>query len=85
MSFWTAIVLIVAIASFAEIIKSKHRAQHGVTLDWKGGENQVERADSALQHEVEQLRERVKVLERIATEDRDTKQLAAEIERLREP
>ena len=31
----------------------------------------------------EQLRERVKVLERIATEDRETKRLSAEIERLR--
>ena len=37
-----------------------------------------------VKREVEELRERVKVLERIATEDGDTKRLSAEIESLRE-
>jgi hypothetical protein len=42
------------------------------------------RDNPALQRELEELRERVKVLERIATEDRETKLLSAEIERLRD-
>jgi hypothetical protein len=79
-----AVVIIVAIIAFTEMQKAKHRARNGITLDWMGGEKPVERSDPALQREVEELRERVKVLERIATEDRETKLLSAEIESLRE-
>ena len=84
MSFWTAIVVIVAIIGLTEVLKSKHRARHGINTDNMGNETPLPREDAALKREVEELRERVKVLERIATEDRDTKQLSAEIERLRE-
>ena len=85
MSFWAAVVLIVAICAFAEVVKSKHRAQGGIAHDSATGrETFIPRPDPALQREVEELRERVKVLERIATEDRETKLLSAEIERLRD-
>ena len=84
MSFWTAIVIIVALGIFADVIKSKNRARHGIVTDMMGGEKPIERAEPALQREVEALRERVKVLERIATEDRQTKLLSAEIDRLRD-
>jgi hypothetical protein len=84
MNLWTAIVIIVAMVCIAEIIKAKHRAQAGITTDMMGNEKHVEREDPALKREVEELRERVKVLERIATEDRETKLLSAEIENLRE-
>ena len=84
MSFWTAIVIIVALGVFADILKTRHRAQAGITRDWKGGEVVAAGNDRALEREVAELRERVKVLERIATEDRDTKLLSAEIERLRD-
>ena len=80
-----AAVLMVAIIAFTEMQKSKHRARHGITLDWMGGEKTVAPpTNPALEREVEELRERVKVLERIATEDRETKLLSSEIERLRE-
>jgi hypothetical protein len=50
-----------------------------------GGETPIAPpTNPALEREVEELRERVKVLERIATEDRETKRLSAEIESLRE-
>jgi hypothetical protein len=78
-----AVVIIVAIIAFTEMQKTKHRAKNGIALDWMGGEKPIERNDAALQREVEELRERVKVLERIATEDRETKLLSAEIESLR--
>ena len=85
MSFWTAIVVIVAIIAVAEVIKSKHRARHGITTDMMGNEKPVAPpTNPALEREVEELRERVKVLERIATEERETKRLSAEIESLRE-
>jgi len=79
-----AVVMIVAIIAFTEVQKSKHRSRNGITLDWLGGEQPIERNDPAQQREIEELRERIKVLERIATEDRETKLLSAEIESLRE-
>ena len=85
MNLWTAIVIIVAIIAVAEVMKAKHRARHGITTDMMGNEKPVAPpTNPALEREVEELRERVKVLERIATEDRETKLLSAEIESLRE-
>ena len=77
-----AVVIIVAIVGFTEVQKAKHRAKHGITTDILG--NEKPRDDTALLREVEEMRERLKVLERIATEDRETKRLSAEIESLRE-
>ena len=85
MSSWAlAVVLIVAIVSIAQVLQAKHRARHGITTDYMGNEKVIERENSELKREVEELRERIKVLERIATEDRETKLLSAEIESLRE-
>ena len=79
-----AVVMIVAIIAFTEVQKAKHRARNGIAVDWMGGEKPIQRNDPAQQREIEELRERIKVLERIATEDRETKALSAEIESLRE-
>ena len=85
MSLWTAIVAIVALICIAEIIKSRHRTDAGITTDMMGNEKPIAPpTNPALEREVQELRERVKVLERIATEDRETKLLSSEIERLRE-
>jgi hypothetical protein len=80
-----AVVLIVGLVCITEVIKAKHRAKNGIAVDWMGGEKPIAPpTNPALEREVEELRERVKVLERIATEDRETKRLSAEIESLRE-
>jgi predicted nuclease with TOPRIM domain len=84
MSFWTAIVVIAAILAVAEVMKTKHRARHGIMTDHMGNEEPLVRENTELKREIEDLRERVKVLERIATEDRETKRLSAEIESLRD-
>ena len=84
MTFWTALVVIVAIIAVTELIKAKHRARHGITTDHMGNETAVERENGELKREVEDLRERIKVLERIATEDREMKRLSSEIESLRD-
>jgi hypothetical protein len=74
--------MIVAIIGLTEVQKAKHRAQLGLTTDMLGNEKPIA-PPAALEREVQELRERVKVLERIATEDRETKLLSAEIESLR--
>ena len=85
MNWAFAVVLIVALVCVAEVLKAKYRARHGITTDAMGNEKPIAPpTNPALEREVEELRERVNVLEHIATEDRDTKLLSAEIESLRE-
>lgn len=83
MSWWTALMVIAVVAIMADVWKAKHRARHGIVADENGRESLAQPSDSALEREVQELRERVKVLERIATEERETKLLSAEIESLR--
>ncbi|RDC59429.1 hypothetical protein HME9302_00617 [Alteripontixanthobacter maritimus] len=89
MSFWTAAVIIVAIGAIASIIKARYNAQAGITEDMMGNQTINHRPDAAdrqeleaARREVEELRERVKVLERIATDS--SARTAAEIEQLRD-
>jgi len=92
MSMWTAIMVIsiVAITAIARVMRAKYNAQNGLIEDRKGRVQQLASpADTELQREVETLRERIKVLERIATdantlEQRNSRSIAAEIESLRD-
>lgn len=91
-SSW-AIVAIIAILVWGVIQFVK--ASNGITTDQHGNETLAGREDGrsaaeleAAQRELEELRERVKVLERIATDDntsdaRERARIAAEIEALR--
>jgi ABC-type phosphate transport system auxiliary subunit len=85
MSFWSAIVLIVLITAAASVIRSRHRG--GGRLSHHQ-EIQSSAREKQLQDEVEQLRDRIQVLERIATDGnsidaQETRRIAAEIENLR--
>lgn len=92
MNNWTVIMIlgIVAITSIARVLRAKYQSQHGIIEDGKGQIQMLARPDdSELQREVLELRERIKVLERIATdanslEQRQTRSIAAEIESLRD-
>ena len=89
---WTAIMVIsiVAISAVARVLRARYNAQHGIVTDHKGRVQTIvqQPADSELQREVETLRERIKVLERIATDAnsldaRHSHSISAEIESLR--
>lgn len=87
MDFWTVVMVIsiVAITQIARVLRAKYNAQHGIVEDRKGRVQMLAQpVDAELQREVELLRERIKVLERIATDERQPQALAAEIERLRD-
>ena len=78
-----AIVLIVMVAS---IVKTAIRARHGLTRDRKGNEVPVVRNDpdaARLKEEVRTLKERIAVLERLATDNNAAVNLDREIEKLR--
>jgi len=88
-NFWTAAVIIVAIWGLVQIFTRRHDRDLGVARDEDG--NPVfapPKSDDAQQREIEELRERIKVLERIATDAntldaRETRRIAEEIEKLR--
>ena len=95
MDHWVVIMIlgIVAISAFSRVQRAKYNAQNGIVSD-RGRRGraaargfldpaQQSQREQALEREVEDLRERIHVLERIATDGRQSNNLAAEIESLR--
>jgi len=88
------VIFIVMIVSIAGVLRARYRAQHGIIEDRKGRVQFIARPEdeatkAELLRELETLRERIKVLERIATdanttEQRQSRSIAAEIEALRD-
>lgn len=79
-------VLVIVIAGMLySAWKTKHLAKLGAYEDKKGTIQKLDSGrEAALEREIQELRERVKVLERIATDGRDTSLLSDEIEKLRD-
>ncbi|WP_373487657.1 hypothetical protein [Blastomonas sp.] len=78
---------IVLIVMIANVLKARYRAQHGIVEDENGNERVAARdnPDAArLRDEVRTLKERVQVLERVITDQRQTSDLNLEIEKLRD-
>lgn len=79
MDFWLAIVIIVAITSGGKVLRARHMAQARI---------ETSRADTAvttaLTQEIGQLKQRIAVLERIITDQRQSHDLASEIDALRD-
>ncbi len=89
MSFWTAAVIIVAIWALVQVFTRRNDKHMGIARDEDGNPVFPPQNDAAAQRELEELRERVKVLERIATDGnsldaQETRRIASEIERLRD-
>ena len=80
MSSW-AIVAVVAIAVWG-IVQLK-KARMGITTDSAGNETRQTLEDPKTRQELEELRERVKVLEKITVDGREARAIADEIESLR--
>lgn len=81
MSFWTAIVCIVLITAIAGVMRS--RKEGGEDQHLADGERRaLETERDEAKQELDQLKERVKVLERIATDP--ARRTAEEIEKLRD-
>jgi hypothetical protein len=85
MSFWTAMVVIVAIVTFGSMRAARYRAGLGDRRDRRGSDfNLPSPREEQLTREVDDLRQRIAVLERIATDDRHGRAIAEEIESLRD-
>lgn len=89
MSFWTAIVIIVCIWAFVTIYSRRHDRDLGVARDEDGNPVFAPGDGAETRREIAELRERIKVLERIATDGNmldasETRRIAADIEALRD-
>lgn len=88
MSFWTAIVVIVLIVSVTQMLRARHNSTAGDGFDGvsvpRAGQHDDDAEKERLRAEIDELKDRIKVLERIATDDRQKLGLAEEIELLRE-
>ena len=87
MNMWTAIMVIaiVAITSLARVMRARYLAEHNLVDDRRGNPVALPRTHEAeLEREVSDLKKRLAVLERIATDDRQSKAIAQEIEALRD-
>jgi uncharacterized protein YlxW (UPF0749 family) len=84
MNLWTFLLVVSIAGMIFSAWRTKHFARHGV-FEEHGKVRQLDTGEreTALQREVEDLRERIKVLERIATDDRGASRLSAEIDALR--
>ncbi|MEW6575810.1 hypothetical protein [Sphingorhabdus sp.] len=86
---FTMVVAIIAIITIGKIIQSKQQAKYGIVEDKDMLGNKTQRlignADTqALQNEITELKERIKVLERIATDNSSALDVSREIEALRD-
>lgn len=89
MSFWTAAVIIVAIWGLVTVFSRRHDRELGVIRDEDGNPVFPPGNKSDASREIAELRERVKVLERIATDGNtldasETRRISQEIEALRD-
>lgn len=88
MGWAEAVVAIIIVITIGKVMTSKYRAQNGILEDEDG--NAITVTPSAdpdavrLREEVKYLKERVAVLEKIATDDRGARELENEIEKLRD-
>lgn len=79
------VVAIIIVVTIGKVLSTRYRAQNGIIEDQHGNEIAEQNRDSdRLQEEVKYLKERVAVLEKIATDDRGARELENEIEKLRD-
>ena len=95
MNWALAVVLIVLIGAAASVLRSRYNAQNGITEDMMGNQTLTHRPndepsqDEDARREIETLKERIEVLERIAYDKnsvsaQERARISAEIDALRE-
>lgn len=82
------VVAIILIVTVGKIIQSKHKARHGIIEDEDMMGNKTQRLSGnndtkAMQDEIRVLKDRIQVLERIATENNSANDINRQIEELR--
>jgi thiamine biosynthesis lipoprotein ApbE len=86
---FTMVVAIVLIVTVGKVLSSRHKAKHGIIEDEDMMGNKTQRLignqdTQAMQAEIRTLKERIQVLERIATDNSSANDINRQIEALRE-
>ena len=86
---FTMVVAIILIVTIGKVLSARYKAQHGIIedVDMMGNKSQrqIESADkNKLQEEVKVLKDRIQVLERIATDNSSAADVSRQIEALRQ-
>ncbi|AKM07647.1 hypothetical protein [Pelagerythrobacter marensis] len=84
MNLWTAIVVIVAIWGIVQIFRTRREDRRERRRGGHDHATGTPPGDAEARREIEDLRERIKVLEKITVDGREAKAIADEIERLRD-
>ena len=85
---FTMVVAIIAIVTIGKVLSSRHKAKHGIIENEDMLGNKTQRLISngeteRMQDEIRTLKDRIQVLERIATENNSANDLNRQIEELR--
>jgi hypothetical protein len=85
---FTMVVAIILIVTAGKVLSARYKAQHGIVedKDMMGNKTQrrIESSDTrAMQEEIRTLKERIQVLERIATDNNSAHDINRQIEELR--
>lgn len=79
------VVAIIVVITIGKVVNTRVQAKHGIASDEDGNPVTLVDPDAGrLREEVKYLKERVAVLEKIATDDRGARELDNEIEKLRD-
>lgn len=86
---FTMVVAIILIVTIGKVLNSRYKAQHGIIEDQDMMGNKTQRLISnsdtqAMQDEIKVLKDRIQVLERIATDNSSANDINRQIEALRE-
>jgi hypothetical protein len=86
---FTMVVAIVLIATIGKVLSSRYKAQNGIIEDEDYMGNKTQRLmndqeSKAMQDEIRTLKERIQVLERIATDNNSANDINRQIEELRQ-
>lgn len=86
---FTMVVAIILIVTIGKVISNRQKAKYGIIEDedmmGNKTQRQISNADTmAMQSEIRELKERIQVLERIATENSSATDVSRQIEALRD-
>ena len=86
---FTMVVAIILIVTIGKVLSARYKAQHGIIedVDMMGNKSQrqIESADkNKMQDEIKVLKDRIQVLERIATDNSSAADVGRQIEALRQ-
>jgi hypothetical protein len=85
---FTMVVAIVLIVTIGKVLSSRYKARHGIVEDEDMLGNKTQRLlgnddTKSMQDEIRTLKDRIQVLERIATDNNSTSDINRQIEELR--